>query len=242
MTAPAYLPYYVLGGGVAIIATILIGLNRALVRGNWTQQERVAAIRLVSFVLIGWFAASVGLALLEAYRGASDRIPTIQYGVFIPILIGSVLIWRSAFVARLIDAVPQPSIVGVQLYRALGLIFLVLYAAGRLPGLFAWPAGVGDMAIGLSAPLIALLYARNPEASSGAVTAWNVAGIADLVVAIATGFLTSPSTFQLFAFDAPNELISMFPLVLIPVFLVPVSILLHFVSLAKLSRSARASS
>src|SRR5205823_6638283 len=52
MTAPAYLPYYVLGGGVAIIATILIGLNRALVRGNWTQQERVAAIRLVSFVLI----------------------------------------------------------------------------------------------------------------------------------------------------------------------------------------------
>ena len=130
----------------------------------------------------------------------------------------------------------------MQLYRALGLIFLVLYAAGRLPGLFAWPAGVGDMAIGLSAPLVALLYARNPEASSGAVTAWNVAGIADLVVAIATGFLTSPSTFQLFAFDAPNELISMFPLVLIPVFLVPVSILLHFVSLAKLSRSARASS
>src|SRR5947199_9328020 len=108
MTAPAYLPYYVLGGGSAIIATILIGLNRALVRGNWTQQERVAAIRLVSFVLIGWFAASVGLALLEAYRGASDRIPTIQYGVFIPILIGSVLIWRSSFVARLIYTVPHP--------------------------------------------------------------------------------------------------------------------------------------
>ena len=46
-----------------------------------------------------------------------------------------------------------------------------------------------------------------------------------------TGFLTSPSAFQLFAFDLPNELISQFPLVLIPVFLVPLSVLLHLASL-----------
>jgi len=38
--------------------------------------------------------------------------------------------------------------VGVQVYRALGLIFLVLYAGGYLPGLFAWPAGVGDILVG----------------------------------------------------------------------------------------------
>jgi hypothetical protein len=42
----------------------------------------------------------------------------------------------------------------------------------------------------------------------------------------------------LFAFDLPNELASQFPLVLIPVFLVPVSILLHLASLTKLRRGA----
>jgi hypothetical protein len=55
---------------------------------------------------------------------------------------------------------------------------------------------------------------------------------------VTTGFLTSPSAFQLFAFDLPNELISQFPLVLIPVFLVPLSVLLHLASLAKLRGDA----
>ena len=49
------------------------------------------------------------------------------------------------------------------------------------------------------------------------------------------GMLSSPSPFQLFAFDLPNELVSVFPLVLVPVFLVPVSVLLHLASLVKAS-------
>jgi hypothetical protein len=39
------------------------------------------------------------------------------------------------------------------------------------------------------------------------------------------------------AFDAPNELISAFPLVMVPVFLVPLSILLHLASLKKLRQT-----
>ena len=71
---------------------------------------------------------------------------------------------------------------------------------------------------------------RTPAA--GRVTAWNVLGILDLVVAITTGFITSPST--LFSYEPPNELIAIFALVLIPVYLVPLSLLLHLASLAKL--------
>ena len=63
-------------------------------------------------------------------------------------------------------------------------------------------------------------------------------GILDLAIAVTTGFLTSPSLLQPFAAQPPNELIDAFPLVLVPVFLVPVSILLHLASLAKLSQSA----
>lgn len=241
MTVPAYLPYYVIGGSLAIIAALLFGLNRALVGASWGAAERARAIRGASLVLIGWFAASLALAVLDVYRGVIDEPPTIQYGILVPILIGALAIWRSPMAARVIDAVPQSWLVGVQLYRALGVIFLVLYASGKLPGLFAWPAGAGDIAVGLLAPIVAALYARNPAANGGLVGAWNVFGILDLVVAVATGFLTSPSPFQLFALDAPNELINVYPLVLVPVFLVPLSILLHIASLAKLRRSVRAS-
>lgn len=60
-----------------------------------------------------------------------------------------------------------------------------------------------------------------------------------LCVAVACRFATSPSPVQLAAFDHPNELIAAFPLVLIPTYLVPVPILLHLVSLAKLRRMVR---
>ena len=114
----------------------------------------------------------------------------------------------------------------------------MLYAGGMLPGLFALPAGLGDVLVAILAPIVALAYARNPSQSTGSVLAWNLLGIADLIVAVATGFATSPSPFQIAAFEAPNELIGTFPLVLIPVYLVPLWIVLHMASLAKLWREA----
>jgi hypothetical protein len=53
-------------------------------------------------------------------------------------------------------------------------------------------------------------------------------------VAITTAFLTSPSPLQVLMFDRPSDLISAFPLVMIPVFLVPLAVLLHLASLTKL--------
>jgi hypothetical protein len=44
---------------------------------------------------------------------------------------------------------------------------------------------------------------------------------------------------QLLALDRPNELIGSFPLVMIPVFLVPLSVLLHLASLKKLRQTSR---
>jgi hypothetical protein len=116
-------------------------------------------------------------------------------------------------------------------------IFLVLHASDKLPALFAWPAGAGDIAVGLLAPIVALAYSRDPQRHSQTVLVWNLFGIADLIVAIGTGFLTSPSPLQLFAFDHPNQLISAFPLVLVPTFAVPLAVLVHVISLTKPGRA-----
>jgi hypothetical protein len=61
-------------------------------------------------------------------------------------------------------------------------------------------------------------------------------GLFDLAVAVTTGFLTSLSPLQMYSFDAPNELITAYPLVLVPVFGVPLAVLLHVASLIKLAR------
>jgi hypothetical protein len=238
MIVPAYLPYFVLTGTIGAIAAILFGLRSALGNAGWTTHDRTVTAWAAAVTVIGWFLLATALASADAYRGAADRIPTIQYGIFVPILIGGLLVWRSPRLARIIDAVPQHWLIGVQLYRALGVIFLILCGTGKLPGLFALPAGLGDVLVGVLAPIVGIAYRRGPRENTYLVSAWNLFGLADLVVAVTTGFLTSPSAFQLFAFDLPNELISRFPLVLIPVFLVPLSVLLHLASLAKLRRDA----
>lgn len=238
MTIQTYLAYHVLIGSVGIIASILIGLHKGLVQADWPAHDRTPVVRAAAIVLIGWFALAIVLAVAGAYHAEADRIPTIQYGIFVPILVGGFLIWRGPLVRRVIKAVPQQWIVGVQVYRALGVIFLILYAANRLPGLFAWPAGLGDVLVGVLAPVVGLAYARLPRQNFALVLQWNIFGLVDLVVAVTTGLLTSPSPLQLFAFNHPNELITVFPLVLIPSFLVPISVLLHLASLSKLDESS----
>jgi hypothetical protein len=238
MYGPGYLVYYTVLGSIGMIALVLLGLHRALVKADWSARERGEVVRRSALFLIGWFVATAVLASLGAYQGGGRAIPTIQFGLLVPILVGAGLIWRSPTASRIIDAVPQHWLVGAQFFRVLGLVFVALWAAGRLPGQFALPAGLGDLAVGLLAPVVAWAYARHPSEHTGSVLAWNLFGIADLVVAVATGFLTAPSPFQLLALDAPNVLIDRFPLVLIPVFLVPLSIVLHLASLRKLSGMA----
>ena len=167
MTIPTYLPYFVFAGALAAVTTILYGLNRALADAAWPPADRTRAFRVSAAILIGWLALSIALAAMGVYHVGASAIPTIQYGIALPILIGSLLLWRSDTVARVIDAVPQQWLVGVQLYRALGVIFLILYATGKLPGLFAWPAGVGDIAIGLLAPVVGLRLCASSARYSG---------------------------------------------------------------------------
>jgi len=54
-----------------------------------------------------------------------------------------------------------------------------------------------------------------------ATYAWCLFGIADLVVAITMGAMTSPGRAHLLALDAPNLLMTAYPLVMVPTFAVP---------------------
>jgi len=231
---PSYLVPFILTGMLAVIIAVLSGLKRALRRTTLPEADRSKAFSSVSFLLLAWFAIATISSAAGFYRPPSGSPPTIQYGLLTPIVVGLLLFRALPLLRRTVAAIPNAWLIGVQLYRALGVIFLILYAGGHLPGLFALPAGIGDVMVGVLAPLIAAAYARSPQSSARWAKLWNLLGITDLVVAVTMGFLTSPSPLQLAAFDRPSMLIGMFPLVLIPVFAVPLSILLHFASLRKL--------
>ncbi|MDP8960575.1 MAG: MFS transporter, partial [Actinomycetota bacterium] len=61
----------------------------------------------------------------------------------------------------------------MQLYRVIGAMFLVAFAQDRLPAEFALPAGIGDVAVGLTAPLVAYGLVRRRRWSRRAALTWN---------------------------------------------------------------------
>ena len=85
---------------------------------------------------------SVGSA--NAYRATIESppvVPTILFGLLIPLALAAIGLWQSASVARLVSAIPLHWLVAAQVYRIGGGIFLLLWADGRLPWQFALPAG-----------------------------------------------------------------------------------------------------
>jgi hypothetical protein len=192
--------------------------------------------------VVAWGALVLVLARASVFATDADTTtPVIALGIAVPIVAGVALL-RMPAVRRAIDRIPLQWLVGVQFYRVLGGLFLVAYARDEMPAEFALPAGIGDIAVGLTAVAVAYLVAtRGAQRARTAVLAWCAFGIADLVVAVGTGFLSSPSILQQLAFDHPNAAITRYPFVLIPTFLVPVSILLHVCVIARLrERSAAA--
>jgi hypothetical protein len=65
--------------------------------------------------------------------------------------------------------------------HALRLAFLALAAAGSLPDGFAVPAGSGDVAVGLAAPLVALSLIGRGRLGQRIYLAWTAFGAFDLV-------------------------------------------------------------
>ena len=122
-------------------------------------------------------------------------------------------------------------IVGMQAWRWAGFGFLALYAHNVLPAVFALPAGLGDMAVGIAAPWMVLGLVRHPGfATSAKFVRWNLLGILDLVVAVSIATLSAT-----LATGAPGEIstapMATLPLVLISVFFVPLFLMMHATAL-----------
>lgn len=145
-------------------------------------------------------------------------------------MLGIALLAASPGFRRTIDAVPPDRLIGVQLYRVLGGVFLVGWALGIFPAVFALPAGLGDVLIGVAAPLVAKNL-RNGHPASQRRAPRRPRGRHNAGRSLRAGPVpTVPAR-------PAERRISEFPFVIVPTVLVPLSVLLHALSLRSLTRS-----
>jgi hypothetical protein len=195
-----------------------------------------SSVRSAVFVTLAlWLGLVSFLATQGAFNGRADSPPLpIFFGLAIPLAVFFAAYFRwSAFRAFILGA-DLRFVAAMQAWRWGGLGFLTLYAKGILPGLFAFPAGLGDMAIGISAPWIALALIRSPRfAASRRFVIWNVLGILDLVIAVSMGTVCSGFIHGITRLigNVTTRPMAQLPLVLIPAYMVPLFIMLHCTAL-----------
>lgn len=190
-------------------------------------------------ILAIWLGAVFALGAVGVFVDPPGRPPLAVFiGAVLPLMLFGIA-WRTSRAFReFLLALDIRLIVGMQAWRYAGFGFIALYASHVLPGLFAWPAGLGDMAMGIAAPWWIITLIKNPEAvASRGFRLWNLLGILDFVVA----FTTATISAMLVVSDGLPSMAPMpyLPLVLIPCFMVPLFAMLHIVALMQ-SRQVRA--
>jgi hypothetical protein len=184
--------------------------------------------KLTAGIVAAWFVFAVSASSLNLFK-TDPSLPPIAIGLaaFIPVVV--FLLWfatSQGFREFALSLSPR-TLTFVQSWRIVGFTFLVLYASGILPGFFALPAGWGDIAIGATAPLVAtrlVSFGRR-----GSFILWQIAGVFDLVLAVALGALNS----ILGSHGVTTAVMAGLPLSLIPTFAVPLLIMLHIICIAQ---------
>ena len=172
-------------------------------------------------VLVVWLVGVMLLGANDVFRIDAPRIPL----ALLTTLAAGYLLLLSPTFRAIIGSILQHWLIGIQTFRVLGGVFLVRYFQGELPGVFAIPAGVGDVLTGLFAPLVAYWWVAGRPYARAAAIAWNLFGMADLVNAVVLGTLTGGGGGGI-----------VFPIVLIPTYAVPRAFLVHSYSLIGLLR------
>ena len=229
MSLPLDLPNYVepIFIGVRVVLMVIFAVVGLALLGRTSPARRT--LMGVASLLVLWCIAVWGLLRLGAYRPI-----LLPLFVLAPVAIAAFLAQTKAG-KRFINVAPQQGLIGIQIFRVVGGTFLFLWSDGLMPGLFAIPVGVGDILVGVFALVLAILVGRD-ACPPWTIVGWNLLGLADHIMALTLGVTTSPGPLQQFSLEQPNVLTGFYPVAMIPAFIIPLSFILHGLSLWKLQR------
>lgn len=225
------LVFRVVGLLVFGVSGFMIALHSLIIaaaaqRADVAPSTRARAPVAIAGALALWFAFALTIADTTHFPPLTDasRLQITLVALITPIVGGIAALFASRALRTINAATPSHWLIWPQTYRVLGGMFLYPFLYyGVLPGGFAWPAGVGDVLVGLFAPIVALAVARGtPHARTWAIL-WNVLGLVDLVAAPASALATGAGVATIY------------PIALVPLFVgPPLAVLLHVFSLRNL--------
>ena len=196
----------------------------------------MSAPKSVLAALVVWFLLVLLGSLFGVFAFEILHAP-IPLGVAasLPVVVFLGWYWGSPTLQQFAFSLDLRKLTLVHTLRLTGVIFVLLYLRRLLPGVFALPAGLGDMAFGMTAPLVASILKGRSRFPARIFAVWNVLGILDMVLAVSLGVLASLPVGP-FSGAITTQQMAHFPLSLVPAFLVPLFLILHLIALIRVYR------
>jgi hypothetical protein len=222
---------------VSVAGAALVGLSWGMERAGFPEERRLRLGRRVGAALAAWFLLLAMSTVSGLYLDAqSPRF--LFYAV--PALLAVVALLRARWLAETVKALPLFWIPALQALRlGGGTSIYAAWAVGLAPWGFARTAGAGDILIGLGAIVVALALARGLEGARVAALVWNALGLLDVLDTLFRAATSAPGALRLFFEEPANRIPAVFPFVYLPGFIVPLTILLHLLSLRQLRAAKR---
>jgi hypothetical protein len=215
---------------IAFIAITFITLWLGYAAIKDKQQHRW--IVLLSAV---WLGLQAVLAWKGVYLDATVLPPKIVLFGVLPAL----LLVISPFTTRsgriFLDSLSLERLTYLHIIRIpVELVLYGLFIGQTIPEIMTFEGRNFDILAGITAPIVAYFGIRKKKMSRGALLVWNLAALGFLLNIVITAFLSAPSPLQRLAFEQPNVAILYFPLVWLPVFVVPVVLFSHLAAIRQL--------
>lgn len=222
----------------SLLAVLVLGPTAVVVAALfwvlWRERTSTGEARIAlasGGALAVWAVITTVLAYRGFFRPAdAASVPPIGINLVVALFVLALSLAASASLRGLLSR--QANLIRLHVWRLEGIVFLILMAKGQMPALWALPAGIGDILVGATAPWIAR-HLDTPQGRRRAII-WNVFGMADLIIAVGLGIMTNPGPTQVFFTTPSSEMVTRFPLALVPTFLVPLAFTLHVISLWQL--------
>jgi quinol-cytochrome oxidoreductase complex cytochrome b subunit len=183
-----------------LLAALILGLTAAVVIAIflvlWRERTsaRQARLAIVSGVVLATWAIVTTMLARRGFFQPPDpySLPPLGITLVLVLLILAGCLLVSPSLRRLLTN--QRNLIRLNLWRLVGMAFLLLMANRQMPALWALPAGIGDVIVGATAPWISR-HVETPQGRRRAII-FNLFGMADLVVAVGLGIMTSPGPAQ----------------------------------------------
>ena len=224
---------------ISLVFALTTFLTVALFYRTILRSRQAALAKVVLGAMLLMLALHGILAYNGFYYSRLEQMPPrlMVFGA-LPAVLVMIILFNSKKGRTFIDDLSFTDLTMISIVRIpveICLYWLALHKT--VPELMSFAGRNFDILAGLTAPLVVYFGITKNGLNRSLLWIWNIIGILLLLNIIIHAILSAPFPLQQLAFDQPNLAILYFPFIWLAVFVAPLVLLTHFISIRKLIRN-----